>query len=209
MNFKKIIFMFFFFLSGCNLYGIPDESLLERVETSFNKDVFAKGGKAAVVIDGQNNASTPSLKVYNYYVYEDGKGDVFTFSTGGTPQIYMLSPGTYKLKDFYIYGSETFGNSRIFVDIKFTNEIESSFTVNAGEVLYLGKVGLKITAVKTSAFDKFFNRGAGRNKIDYETNLFDEYKNISSDFLISVKEKTGKDITVKMMTWNRLEKNNE
>ncbi|MDD4556867.1 MAG: hypothetical protein PHE89_06050 [Alphaproteobacteria bacterium] len=201
MKFKKRCFLLCLFaLSGCNLYGIPSRSYLSDVERHYNNDIYAKGGKAAIVIDSTNNFSR-SFPVYTYLDFEDERGNKLTLKLSSNPVIYMVSPGTYKLKNHSAYGGKTYGNTYQFIDLDFAARDDAEFTVKAGDFIYLGKIETKITNVRKRNSLVFFSAPSQGSDVDYIVSVIDNLSKTDSDFVNRFEEKTGKKLTANLINW--------
>ncbi|MFV0626351.1 MAG: hypothetical protein ACK5N8_03250 [Alphaproteobacteria bacterium] len=211
MKFKKIYLLASLLaVAGCNLYGVPSRSSLSDVERTYNDKVYAKGGKALVVVDSSNDFSR-SFSVSAYLDFEDEKGNELTLRIPTQPTMIMLSPGTYKLKNHSYYGGKSYGNTYQFIDLDFADRDAAEFTVKAGDVVYLGKIETKITNVRRRSSLMFFGAPSQGSDVDYVVSVTNNLSKTDPDFVKKVEEKTGKKVTVNLINWktNKVGEKNE
>ena len=205
MNFRRaFVIVMTFFVSACNLYGVPPVSALREVEIEFNKTVYEKGGKAYVVLDANNNLGA-SFPVRSFFVFANENHEEFKLVvTNNEPAVYMLSPGNYTLTNFYVYGGMTSGNYSQWISLDFEDDMKGEFSVKAGESVYLGKIILKITNVKgPSAWAKYWGAKVGLRHVTYNTEIGDKYSEIKADKLEVFEEQSGKKPVVRLMKWSK------
>jgi hypothetical protein len=168
----------------------------------FNQRVYDKGGKAYIVLGAENNASHADIPVNNYFIFQNEKGErvSFTISSGETLS-FIVNPGNYKLIRYYLYGEVNyFGGIKHSITINFTNYVESGFSVQTGDALYLGYVYTEISNSAKNTWKRFFNFAVNPKDISYETQAQDRFdENMKAQF----SKESGKTVRTSLLSWKR------
>lgn len=188
---KLLAFFAVLSLSGCTLPHFPDDNDVVRAETIFNSEVFKRGGRAAVVIEEQNNIAS-DIKLHCKLVLSDLNGRIYTLE----PQkisVFMLDPGTYTIKSFKLVGSSGYFSAHI----NYGSRYQGHFSIADGEVVYLGKINTRMLFSKTVAH----NTDKRRKEVITTTSVENTLAALPDSFFSAIQQQTGKGITLRLMHW--------
>jgi hypothetical protein len=195
---KKVLFVFLaaFILSSC----FSDKYNRLR----FNQKTYDKGGKSYIVLSAQNNAGTIDISVGNFFSFSSDDGDKVSFRIyNGETISFLINPGNYKLTEYILYGSRTYGNVTKSISLDFSRAVKGSFYVKEDEAVYLGCVSTFITDIKRSAMHKFMNFNLDvRKHIDYTTEVKNLFK---SDDRAKFESECKKEIVIKLLDWGKIQ----
>lgn len=191
-----------FCLSACNLPSIPGDTALRKAEFTFNEEVFDKGGRALVILEAYNNVPA-RVQMNNYFVFKnDQTGKPYNSfqiaidNKSGFNYV-MLVPGTYRLTNYNLYGFQRSGNYTATASIDYKARYEASFTVNPGDVVYLGKIENRThLGKKTSGFF-----GPEKRQAASQVVVVDNYAKLPPNYISLIESYTGKTIETKLLNW--------
>ena len=184
-------FLFLVALGGCALPNFPNASDAKLVDITFNEEVFSRGSKAVVVIDEYNDIPS-SIKLHGLLTISDYEENEYNLNVDGV-SVFMLNPGTYKLKNFKLQGTSGYWHSRI----DYKDRYDAHFNIVGGEVVYLGKLNTKMLSPQ-------FNQNQianGRIEVITVTKVEDDLISLPMSFLGAIHKYTGKGLTSRIMTW--------
>lgn len=202
MYLRKIYAVIFvsFFISGCSLPGIPGQEKIRLTETAFNDEIFARGGRALVLLEAEN--SVPSrVSMDNYFTFQNDSYGKFTIRIDNRKKKtvhMMLVPGTYTLTDYYLYGYSGGGNYSVSASLSYTDKYKASFTLKPGDVVYLGRV--KNSTRLGRATGGFFS--PVKHSAATSIQVVNALPELSANFVSLIEEYTGKNIEVRLMEWS-------
>jgi hypothetical protein len=182
-------------LSGCGLFRPP-------VNPEFDKEKFAKGEQAYIVISASNNVSTSNIPVSNIFLFENENGKKFELYVTGTQGV-MVPAGNYRLKEYWLAGSKTTGNVTVGVELNFSRYTEASFTAPAGKAVYLGKVETIVTKNKTNAFKKAMNFKINVGDLEYESAVKDDFAEMKQETKASFEQTSGLALEKGLLNWSK------
>lgn len=167
------------------------------------------GETAYIVIGASNNAATPNVpKVSNVFYFKNTQTKKTITLKVDSIQSFTIPPGDYILTEYRVHGSSYLGGRQVqttaYVDFDFDKSlIEGSFSVAAGDAVYLGQVILTITKINPSANRSWGNNMYARtdlSKVEYTAtvvNLFDKLDKEKFEI------ECGKTLMPKLLTWNK------
>jgi hypothetical protein len=167
----------------------------------FNQKVYDKGGKAYVVLGAENNAGHNDIKVHNYFIFKNDKGENYSlFVANGETLSFLLNPGNYQLTQYYLYGEVSSFGVKNSISANFTKYVEGSFSLKDGDAVYLGYVSLTISDKAKNVWKRFFVFSINPKDTPYETSVQNRF--VAADKELFAKE-AGKNIEVRLMKWNK------
>ena len=180
--------------AGCSHFpSVPSDAMLARAENTFNAEVFSKGGKAVAVIEAENDIPS-RYDLHAVLTFRNERtGETFDISVRNGRETVMLSPGDYTLEGFRIVGRER----GAYTSIDFGKRYDASFSLEAGEVVYLGKV--KTHAVLGKVVSRFFDDYT--RELRSASTVTDELKDMSPNYARLIEFHTGKKPSAKLMKW--------
>ena len=137
-----------FMISACSLQFKQDSKYEQNLSNIVANSAFNKSYKGIVLFETHNNLQgLGNLNPRNVLEFESDGGSKFIIDMVGTnyssaSTIYnvdYITPGKYKLVSAKAYDYQNFGKSSAWIDKKYDN-LEASFTVNPGEIVYLGNL---------------------------------------------------------------------
>lgn len=195
-----IVFLTALFISGCNLPSIPGQEKIRLTETAFNDEIFAKGGRALVLLEAEN--SVPSrVTLDNYFTFQNDHYGTFTVRIENKKKKtvhMMLVPGTYTLTNYYLYGYSGGGNYSVSASLDYKDKYKASFTLKPGDVVYLGRV--KNSTRLGPSTGGFFS--PVKHSAATDIKIINGLPEMSPNFVSLVEEYTGKNIEVRLIDWS-------
>lgn len=187
-------------LAGCNIPHRVYHSSVVKVETTFDKDVFAKGGRGVVIL-GAMNTLPSQAQVNNYFTFSNPYYGEFEVVVDNKEKVaaFMLVPGKYVLTNYKLYGYKNIGNGYIYTTLDYKDAYEAEFEVKSGEVLYLGEVNNQV--LQSQSYWKTF--GQEKFKTASVLTVTDKYKEIPINQQNNYKYWTGKEVKTKLLKMTR------
>jgi len=192
---KVIVFGFLLLL------GSPIAIIAQSDNFAFNKSVFDKGNMAYVVIGASNNNPPNGDRItYNTFRFKNNKTKkVIVLKVDGV-QSFLIPPGDYTFIELHL--SNYVKNAIGWLSVRYDkSQIEGSFSVSAGEAVYLGHISTNIIRVASRGVGTGINQYSQHNKDEFSTNITDNFDNIEK---AKFESECGKALTPKIMTWNKL-----
>lgn len=188
--FKVVFFLILFFISGC-AFHIPNADDVIKAETTFNRDIFKRGGKALVIIEEENNVPS-SIKLHGKFTFINQEGRHFIFEVKDMG-IFMLDPGTYVLEEFELYGRSGY----LSAHINYGKRYKAYFAVAPEDVVYIGKIKTNTLFSKTNIPDM----QQQKKKVITITSLSEDFSSLPTAFLGAIQQQTDKGIEPRAMRW--------
>lgn len=202
MHLKKIsaVIAAALLISGCNLPSIPGQEKIRLTETTFNDEIFVKGGRALILLEA-DNAVPSRVTMDNYLTFKNDHYGTFTIRTDNKKRNtvhMMLVPGTYTLTNYRLYGYSGGGNYSVSASLDYGDKYKASFTVKPGDVVYLGHVrnSTRLGPSTGGFFSPVKHNAATR------ITVADDSSKLSPNFVSLIEEYTGKKIEVRLMEWS-------
>jgi hypothetical protein len=171
-------------LSACGTkYNVP-----------YNQKEFDKGGKAFIVIAGNNNLDgyNGQMQAKNRFEFKNGKGDIIKLSALQSDVAKAMVPaGTWTLVKYELYNAMTAGKMKYTLQLDLSRFAGGSFSVKDGEVAYLGLVDTIVLK--------------GGDKIEVSSVLSDDFAERQS-LVDDVLKETGLKLKSKPMNWKNFKR---
>lgn len=188
--FKIVFFLIFFLINGC-AFHIPNANDVIKAETTFNRDVFKRGGKSLVIIEEENNVPS-SIKLHGRFTFINQEGRRFIFDVQNIG-IFMLDPGTYILENFELYGRSGY----LSAHINYEKRYKAYFAVAPEDVVYIGKIKTNTIFSKTDIADM----QQQKKKVITITNISEDISSLPTAFLGAIQQQTDKGLEPRLMRW--------
>ncbi|MBQ8785655.1 MAG: hypothetical protein IJZ59_06420 [Alphaproteobacteria bacterium] len=188
--FKIVFFLIFFLINGC-AFHIPNANDVIKAETTFNRDVFKRGGKSLVIIEEENNVPS-SIKLHGRFTFINQEGRRFIFDVQNIG-IFMLDPGTYVLENFELYGRSGY----LSAHINYEKRYKAYFAVAPEDVVYIGKIKTNTIFSKTDIADM----QQQKKKVITITNISEDISSLPTAFLGAIQQQTDKGLEPRLMRW--------
>ncbi len=188
--FKIVFFLIFFLINGC-AFHIPNANDVIRAETTFNRDIFMRGGKSLIVIEEDNNVPS-SIKLHGRFTFINQEGRRFVFDVQNIG-IFMLDPGTYILENFELYGRSGY----LSAHINYGKRYKAYFAVAPEDVVYIGKISTNSIFSKNDITEK----QQQKKKVVTITNINEDISSLPTAFLGAIQQQTNKGLEPRLMRW--------
>lgn len=180
-------------VSGCHLPAVPTTEMLSDAETTFDQRLFAKGGKALVLLQATNDMP-PYADMMNRVVFKNKRSGAAFVLISRNMRTLMIPAGTYEMTEFGLFSA---GSLRSELD--FSRDYKASFTVESGDVVYLGTI--KTHAVLGERRLNLY--GPAEQRVRATSELRDDFKQLPANYTDWVAFYAGKPVETKLMSWKR------
>ncbi|MCR5506997.1 MAG: hypothetical protein K6F04_04075 [bacterium] len=149
---KLIKYLPIFLMCACSLQYERSTKYEQKLSDIVAYDAFVKNYKGIILFETHNNLSTGGLNPRNILEFESDGGAKFEIDLLGknysiSPNVNSfayITPGKYKLVSASAYDYASYGNRSVWISETYHN-IDASFTVNPGEIVYLGNLIFNVT----------------------------------------------------------------
>lgn len=175
MKFFK--YFIIFLLCSCSLHFKETKKYEQNLINIVANEAFEKKYKSIILFETNNNLVGSGLVPRNILKFVSNNGSEFLIdlygknystNTTNTHSYTYITPGEYKLISAEVYDRKTFGNRVVWIDESYDN-IDASFVVNPGEIVYLGKLIFNVTG--NNRDNKLFGH---KNNLIYNVKVISE-----------------------------------